>query len=137
MKLEYIFSSVLIFYLKVLAVFGAYHFAKIYSMQNRSSTNPPLKEKLIRYTAFAAVVAGIALISTVNHAIPDEDDGTVFTKKDISEIKRDYGERQSALADRRTIIFLALIFPTLIGVNEGFSSKAEIPAPRYGNDDWD
>lgn len=136
MKWEYIFSSVLIFYLKGFAVFMAYFFTKTYTAQNRSSTTPNLTERLFRYAVCVAAVIAISFLSAAGYAIPaDTDSGHTFTKADISEIKKEQEEREPIQANRGAIVFLVLIIPTLIGATEGFNTKTE-HHPSHSDYDW-
>lgn len=105
MKWEYIIGEVFLLYLKFLAIFVAYHFAKFSTAQSRSSTKPDLFEKVVRYGACVGVTAIIGLLASV--WVHEDDDG----------------KPPPTDCNRGSIVFLALLIPALFGVTHGFTTE--------------
>lgn len=109
MKWDYIFASVFVLYIKVMAIFFAYYFSKYYASQSTTSAKGSHKEKLMCYAVCISVVFVIGFLFTQKW-IGSDDDGRYITSY-----------------NRGAIVFLALLIPILFGVTEGFS-EAEAEA---------
>ena len=101
---------VFLLYLKFLAIYVAYLFAKFWTAQSRSSTKPPLWEKAFRYAACLGVAAFVGLAASQwddRHLDESDNEHSAFSP--------DYnrGER----------VFLALLMPALFGVASGFTTE--------------
>jgi hypothetical protein len=107
LKLDFILGSVLLFYLKLGAIFAAHHFAKFYTTKKRSCVNPRAREKIFRYLTCIAATALIGLFASVTIAGGEEEG---YYAKSV-----DY--------NRGAIVFVALLIPAALGVSSGFTAE--------------
>jgi hypothetical protein len=94
MDWEYIIGTVVLFYLKCGFIYLAYGIAKLQTADVRTSTTPPRMERIERYAKCIGVVAIIAALASVYY----------------------HGD-----CNRGAIVFIALVIPVLLGVEQGFT----------------
>ena len=119
MHFDYIFSSVAILYAKVLGICSAFYISKYYTAQHRSSTKPPMKEKLWRYGSFISIALAIGIMVSDRYK-GDDDNGHYVT---------DY--------NRGAIVFIVVLIPILFGISDGFTTDDErfTKPPSHTDDD--
>jgi hypothetical protein len=120
MKWDEILSDVACFYFRLGFVYFAYLFAKVCTARSRSSSKPPVLERLWDYLRCAGVVAFIALLASGNYEHDEE--GKL--------ISMDY--------NRGMVVFLVLLIAVLFGANAGYTTSDKYHAARESDDgcDW-
>ena len=118
MKWGHIISEVAVLYFKLAFVYLAYHGAKVFIAHNRPSLKPPFTKRIGGYLRCIAAIAFIAMLASANFEGENEDSHVVSV---------DYS--------RGAIVFLALLFPALIGAAEGYASREQFPTASGSNYD--
>ena len=97
----------------------AYGVAKAFTAHSRSSSKPPVTERLWAYLQCAGVVAFIALLASGNF----NGDGD-----DREFVSIDY--------NRGMIVFVTLFIAALVGATEGYTTSDKYPPSRDSGDDF-
>ncbi len=116
MKWGYIISEVVVWYAKLVVVYLTYLGAKEFTATNRTSSKPPITERLWVYLRCIAFVALFALVTagTGTYVGDDEDEYHL--------VSIDYS--------RGMIVFIVLAVAVLFGAAEGYGAPNKYPPTR-------
>jgi len=116
MKWGNIISEVVFLYIKLLIIYSAYDMAERFTATNKTSSKPPVTERLWAYLRCVGVVALFALAMSGTYVGDDEQRYLVSV---------DY--------NRGMIVFIVLVIAVLFGATNGYTASNKYP-PTHSDD---